>query len=126
MTLNNFFEGKKSALMQMDYGIEEKKCSGDCIPYLSKSVESTMLSNGEKLSTLENFDEQLEHFHDHNWVYAGNMQVYMMQPANCQVENVKKMIQKSVTLRSKNSNWPMTSGLLSMRFLISDTLLFKK
>jgi len=41
-----------------------------------------MLSNGEKLSTLENFDERLEHFHDHNWVYAGNKQVYMMQPAS--------------------------------------------
>jgi len=99
MKLNNFFEGKNSALVQMDYsGIEEKKCSGDCIPYLSKSVELTMLSNGEKLSTLENFDEQLEHFHDHNWVYAGNTQVYMMQRASCQIKNVNEMIQKSVTL----------------------------
>jgi len=107
----------------MDYcGIEEKKCSGDCIPYLSKSVELTMLSNGEKLSTLENFDERLEHFfHDHNWVYAGNMQVYMMQPAHCQVKNVKEMIQKSVTLWSKNlklanDQWPSVNEVLDFRY----------
>jgi len=119
MTLNKFsFKGKKSVLVEMDYsGIEERKCSGDRIPYLSKSVELTMLSNGEKLSTLE----QLEHFHDHNWVYTGNTQVYMMQPASCQVENVKEMIQKSVTLWSKNlklanDQWPSVNEVLDFRY----------
>jgi len=95
----SYLEGKKMASLQINYsGIEEKKCSGNQIPYLSKAVEATMHTNGEVLSTLENFDEQLEQFHVHNWVYAGSKELYMMKPASCKVDNVKEIINKSVTL----------------------------
>jgi len=58
-----------------------------------------MCTNGEVLSTLENFDEWLEQFHVHNWVYAGSKELYMMKPASHNADNVKEMIKKSVTLQ---------------------------
>jgi len=44
-----------------------------------------------------------------------------MQPASHQVENVKEMIQKSVTLQSKNlklanDQWPSVNEVLDFRY----------
>ena len=84
-------------MVEIDYSsLEEKKCSGDQIPYLSKAVESTMRINGEVVSTLDKLDERLERFHTHNWVYAVRKELYMMKPAIFQVENVKEKIKNQL------------------------------
>jgi len=118
----SLLEKKKCALVEIDYsGLEEKKCSGDQIPYLSKAVESTMHINGEVLSALDKFDERLECFHTHNWVYAVRKELYMMKPATFQVENMKEKIKKSVVLRLKNfklanDKWTSVNDVIDFRY----------